>query len=45
MFWLIKQVFSGLLASIVNASNQTKYISLKELRNHNRKLILFPPQK
>ena len=29
MFWLIKKMFMGLLINVVNASNHTKYISLR----------------
>ena len=32
MFWLIKNILGGLLISIVNASNHTKYVSLNNQR-------------
>ena len=37
MFWLIKEIFLGLLISIVNASNHTKCVSLS-----NQKCIIQP---
>ena len=37
MFRLIKKIFLGLLISIVNASNHTKYVSLS-----NQKCVIQP---